>query len=556
MLESQLSFERLFPIYVSQSLKDYGTVYYDKLIYYLNELGHIVEEYHEAFGPRNIDETPKVYIETEYSEIEVTNSKDLYIVINDKEIEDDLNSSSIVILPINNELEHIGRLIRVYYQEFVSTTVHPVIKRSLREYNKIYKKVKSYVHGLKALGKEWSFDIKELTLELYEFQERLFKVQDHDEINELLEIYSDTHRLSGLYLSHCPVYNREESLSFPIMANQKNGLYLIVNSNDIEQSDIQSSYVIIFLINALQSFYRDLYPYLSSNKDQIIWQKCFQLIEMPMAVLSDEGELIHHNKHFINLGISASHCMKLNDESKININENFYKIYKKRFQYNSQTYYFFSFQGDDRAQGGLESQELGIITSSIAHELNNPLGGIMATLEFLNMYEDVADELKKDLIGLQEGAQRCLDLVNVFLGFTKSSGHKKSSGSLKESFDHAVGLLRFRIVETNIKLCPQWYPISKYEMSINNSIFTMVFYLLFSELITCYSHFSLVSKTATNTLNFSLMEDESGIKIQLFDDFSFEKKIKSVPLIDYLLEIHNFELEIQSKKIILKGQNL
>ena len=63
----------------------------------------------------------------------------------------------------------------------------------------------------------------------------------------------------------------------------------------------------------------------------------------------------------------------------------------------------------------VSSEELGIISSSIAHELNNPLGGILAGLSVL-LLEDLEMENRLSLEEMKRGTERCRQLINIFLG--------------------------------------------------------------------------------------------------------------------------------------------
>jgi two-component system NtrC family sensor kinase len=75
--------------------------------------------------------------------------------------------------------------------------------------------------------------------------------------------------------------------------------------------------------------------------------------------------------------------------------------------------------------------ELGTIGSSIAHELNNPLGGMLSFLQLIKMdLDSIRSELGKpaepwieDIIEMEKGARRCRDIVQSLLGFTRKSAH-------------------------------------------------------------------------------------------------------------------------------------
>lgn len=64
--------------------------------------------------------------------------------------------------------------------------------------------------------------------------------------------------------------------------------------------------------------------------------------------------------------------------------------------------------------------ELGTISSSIAHELNNPLGGILTYTQLLKMEMDSRDPLYEDIVEIEKGALRCKDIIQNMLVFTRN----------------------------------------------------------------------------------------------------------------------------------------
>lgn len=77
--------------------------------------------------------------------------------------------------------------------------------------------------------------------------------------------------------------------------------------------------------------------------------------------------------------------------------------------------------------------ELGTIGSSIAHELNNPLGGMLSFLQLIKMDlpgKAEAPSWQHDIDEMEQAARRCRDIVQSLLGFTR-----KSASDVTESID-------------------------------------------------------------------------------------------------------------------------
>jgi signal transduction histidine kinase len=63
--------------------------------------------------------------------------------------------------------------------------------------------------------------------------------------------------------------------------------------------------------------------------------------------------------------------------------------------------------------------ELGTIGSSIAHELNNPLGGMLSFLQLILIDLDRASEHHADIKAMEEAVLRCRDIVQNLLSFAR-----------------------------------------------------------------------------------------------------------------------------------------
>lgn len=67
--------------------------------------------------------------------------------------------------------------------------------------------------------------------------------------------------------------------------------------------------------------------------------------------------------------------------------------------------------------------ELGTISSSIAHELNNPIGGMLNFVQLMKMDLTGEESFYEDLIEIEKGAIKCKTIVKNLLGFSRKSFH-------------------------------------------------------------------------------------------------------------------------------------
>ncbi|MBX3016607.1 MAG: HAMP domain-containing histidine kinase [Bdellovibrionaceae bacterium] len=91
---------------------------------------------------------------------------------------------------------------------------------------------------------------------------------------------------------------------------------------------------------------------------------------------------------------------------------------------------------------GARLAELGIIGSSIAHELNNPLGGILSFVQMMKMDLPPDSPHRSDVEEMENGVLRCRDIVQNLLGFTRSSHlEEKKNFDLREALQRALAIL-------------------------------------------------------------------------------------------------------------------
>lgn len=84
---------------------------------------------------------------------------------------------------------------------------------------------------------------------------------------------------------------------------------------------------------------------------------------------------------------------------------------------------------------------MGEISASVAHELNNPLGGILIYANLLLEETPAEDPKQKDLKEIIDQALRCKEIVKDLLEFSRKSTHQRVPCSLNQSIRQAVDFL-------------------------------------------------------------------------------------------------------------------
>jgi hypothetical protein len=284
-----------------------------------------------------------------------------------------------------------------------------------------------------------------------------------------------------------------------------------------------------------------------------LWESALDGIPFPVVLMSTKGEVYQHNLLFSKLNLAPADCCKLQLREKISINDIPYNVFRKEIHHLDEDKILFVLFTESfflKGDGHLNpsGQELGIITSSIAHELNNPIAGIQAALTLLMLDEELNDEIRDILLEMKNGATRCKQLVETFLGFSRADPRallnvEANINAVEICYQQAQNLLRFRTVESGIRFAFTFSRHSEFRASVNLSLLTMTFYLIMGEVMTLYSHHLLISdkNQIDKVIRGDLIESSQEIHVQLH-----ELNISSLSLsklIQNLLTIENFVLQ-------------
>jgi hypothetical protein len=318
----------------------------------------------------------------------------------------------------------------------------------------------------------------------------------------------------------------------------------------------------LILNTCLKSFTTIDQRLVKSDGEIDFWKKIFGKIPYPMAVISDLGDLIIYNESFAKMGLLPKECLRFRDLETIENDNNFFKVRRIDFKVSLQNVSYFVFYTNERSLAPASvmdgrknkekssADELGIISSSIAHELNNPLAGILAAISLLGLEEDWSAESLADLEDMKSGAKRCKELVEIFLGFSRLAPHSASKISIKDSLDQAINLLRFRMIESNLRLDMRYRPtLESFQHSLNHSVVSMIFYLICSEMMTAFAHHRLLTDSQQTILSGEFLDLSNQIVIKIDDHFEYEEKIAQSKLIQHLLMFERLELNFLNQEM-------
>jgi len=234
------------------------------------------------------------------------------------------------------------------------------------------------------------------------------------------------------------------------------------------------------------AFNSTFYPVLIVNKDYTIIESNKAFEKFPSSHRKCFEAMFNRTSPCFGCQLGASFQLNIQGSNHESL---FFNVQSQKIRISEDlNSYWFHFYSDVTEEKLLEQRltqtvkmkELGLVSSSIAHELNNPLGGIISYIQILQMELDKNHVLQNDLKEMSTAALRMKTIIENLLVFSRRPVfNEKTVQSLSEIIQEAVRLneLQFRI--ENIKVVQHTEDI-KIEKSISKTAFRDSINLIFN----------------------------------------------------------------------------
>ncbi len=371
--------------------------------------------------------------------------------------------------------------------------------------------------------------------EVTTFIEKVYSEVDHNFINALFKLYEIKSEFQVLKIkkSESFLYSVEEDFCF----EDQDHFYLLKIRNVEALNLIPAIAEFVRLTSANEH---------SQAQSQVGLSELINQLNYPVVILNDDKIVSYHNDLFSKLNITPNHLLASIDSDWIDIEDQKYKILfsqlghlkticlvKQEFNYTK------------------SHSELGIITSSIAHELNNPLAGILAAINMLEL-EDWEEEDETILKEMKASANRCKNLIHTFLGFARVKDQLNQKQNFSEILQQSISLLSNRKIESGISIDTK---VSREleETKVSGASLPIILYLILSEMMTLKNHELLIGDSTNNIeCSFSKIDHDIILNVKNLSIEGQKNKILN-RLITHLLGLENSKVQISAQDIIIQN---
>jgi two-component system NtrC family sensor kinase len=192
--------------------------------------------------------------------------------------------------------------------------------------------------------------------------------------------------------------------------------------------------------------------------------------------------------------------------------------------------------------------ELGSIGSSIAHELNNPLGGILSFVQLIKMDLKPDNPIFEDIVEMEKGVLRSRDIIQNLLGFTrKANEEEKSEIDLGEVVEKAVKIIELHTRSRGIELR---LSLPKAFAKIDGSPNTLVqaFQNLFQKSLESIQAKTYLQKGFHGVIEARLTQEKDTFVVTILDNGLGSETATglAIPVATQIIHDHNGEIQIDA----------
>jgi len=191
-------------------------------------------------------------------------------------------------------------------------------------------------------------------------------------------------------------------------------------------------------------------------------------------------------------------------------------------------------QLEQKAQLASRLASVGELASGVAHEINNPLTGVIGYAHLLLTRKDISRDVRHDLEIINEGAQRVASIVKKLLAFARQTKPEQRYVNINELIRNTLDLRAYELSASNIKVTMQLtrdMPMTIADPGQLQQVFLNLIINAETEMKLAHDKGRLTIKTErmNNTLRISFKDSGPGIAKEnletIFDPFFTTREV-------------------------------
>jgi len=183
---------------------------------------------------------------------------------------------------------------------------------------------------------------------------------------------------------------------------------------------------------------------------------------------------------------------------------------------------------EERKQLELKAQitsrlaSVGEMASGVAHEINNPLTGVIGYAQLLMDRKDIPPDIRKDLEAINDGAQRVANIVQRLLTFSRQTKPERKLVDINELIESTLVLRAYHLKVNSIEVATHLTPGLLETVVDPGQIQQVLLNLIVNaetEMKLAHGKGKLIITTekTDNTIKISIKDDGPGIKPEVMD---------------------------------------
>jgi PAS domain S-box-containing protein len=187
-----------------------------------------------------------------------------------------------------------------------------------------------------------------------------------------------------------------------------------------------------------------------------------------------------------------------------------------------------------RAQVASRLASVGEMAAGVAHEINNPLTGVVGYAQLLMDRKDIPLDIKADLEAINDGARRIAGIIQRLLAFSRQTEPQQKLVDINELVDSTLVLRAYHLRVNNIEVITRLYPDLLETVADPGQIQQVLLNLIVNaetemKLAHGKGKLTITTRKTNNTIKIYVKDDGPGIKPEvmnrIFDPFFTTREV-------------------------------